>query len=383
MKKLNILFVSHYSGMYGANKSMFTLMLILKERYHVNPVVLLRHHGPICEYLENSGIKYHIFYFYWWINGDEGIFQYLLNWRKQVLNLLKINRLVRLFQVDKFDMVYSNSIAVNMGVYIARSLKTPHLWHIREGLELYGFKLSMGKFMARRFLKHGTDRYIVISEYMYGFYNDLIPQNLISTIYNGVSISKSERKSNILINDVLNLCIVGIISKQKNQMDALCAIKILVDKGYKNFKLHIVGTHTLDYAKTLEEYIESNGLNDFVVLCGHQDNVDEILQTMNVGLMTSQGEAFGRVTLEYMLHRMPVIASDSGANMEIVKNDINGSIYELFNSSDLASKIEYFINHPEQLDLIGGVAQEYAQTNFSSEQNAAKIFGVIQELCLN
>jgi glycosyltransferase involved in cell wall biosynthesis len=47
---------------------------------------------------------------------------------------------------------------------------------------------------------------------------------------------------------------------------------------------------------------------------------------MNIGLMCSRDEAFGRVTIEFMLHKMPVIASNSGANPELVINRINGDI---------------------------------------------------------
>ena len=55
-----ILFVTHYAGFYGANKSLYTLMLLLRERYGVKPMGLLPHNGPMCAQLEKEGIPYKV-----------------------------------------------------------------------------------------------------------------------------------------------------------------------------------------------------------------------------------------------------------------------------------------------------------------------------------
>ncbi|MDO9153193.1 MAG: glycosyltransferase, partial [Paludibacter sp.] len=83
---------------------------------------------------------------------------------------------------------------------------------------------------------------------------------------------------------------------------------------------------------------------------------------------------------EYMLYGLPVIASQSGANEELVQDGENGLIYKLYDAEELADKIEYFIKNPNQLETMGAYAQGYARNNFSSEQNTSAIYGVIEEL---
>ena len=79
MVTMTILFVTHYAGFYGANKSLYALMSLLRERHGVQPVVLLPCAGPMCAQLDIVGIPYRVSHYYWWVNENHGIFQWLLN----------------------------------------------------------------------------------------------------------------------------------------------------------------------------------------------------------------------------------------------------------------------------------------------------------------
>ncbi len=181
-----------------------------------------------------------------------------------------------------------------------------------------------------------------------------------------MTLDLANKKTNCF-SGILNVAIVGIVSEQKNQLDALVALKILRAKGINNVKIHIIGSNKEDYLKQIKIYIDEYGLQNYVILYGHQFNVQETLKNMNIGLVCAHDEAFGRVTIEYMLHRMPVIASKSGANEELVHDGQNGLLYELYNSEELAEKIAFFIKNPLKLETMGVLAQEFAKKNFSSE----------------
>lgn len=375
-----ILFITHYSGMYGANQSMCRLMMELREKYDVHPVVLLSRRGEICDFLDMNEIKYYISHFYWWVNEGKGVFQYLLNWRKQIINQLRVNKIIQFIGAEKIDLVYSNSITINIGAIISRRLNCPHIWHLRESLVHFQFKFSMGSYLSKRFLKNAADRYIVISNFLEKNYAGLLPVDKIQMIYNGIDFTRgnptAEKKTGII-----NICMMGIISDQKNNLDALKALCILVN-NYKlaNIRLHFIGGHKIEYLQMLKKYIAENELEDYVVFHGHIKDVDSLLSTMHLGLICSRDEAFGRVTVEYMLHKMPVIASNSGANTEIVKENINGAIYTIYNANELAEKISTFVTQPKLLKVIGETAYDYGKENFSSERNTALIYGTIQEV---
>jgi glycosyltransferase involved in cell wall biosynthesis len=179
----------------------------------------------------------------------------------------------------------------------------------------------------------------------------------------------------------LNLCVVGILCDQKNQLDALKALDVLVNlKKLDNIHLHFIGDKREDYFALLTNFISDKKLWAFVTLHGHCNNIKEQLQFMNLGIVCARDEGFGRVTIEFMFNRMPVIASNSGANPELVKDGVFGEIYPIENSWILADKIEKYVRKPEILEITGKKVQEYALQNFSSKRNSDLIYSKIQAI---
>jgi glycosyltransferase involved in cell wall biosynthesis len=377
---MTILFISHYSAMYGANQSLCSLMVALKREYNITPIVLLPREGEICANLEHEEIRYVVSHYYWWVNNDKGAFQWCLNIRKQIRNRSRIQKLTRLFINQSIDLVYTNSITVNIGVYLSRRLKCPHVWHLRETLEAYGLEFSLGTLISKQILKKGASTYIAISNFVANRYTGLIPSDKIKVIYNGVSLATPPQKE-VAKDDILRICIVGIVSEQKNQLDVVKALNILVNKrDCKNIQLHIIGGHKEEYLEQLNQYIKTTHLKAYVVNHGHQPNIHPILDQMDIGIVCARDEGFGRSTVEFMLHRMPVIASRSGANEEVVKEDTCGHLYPLYDVDKLADIIEQFVNDPALLNSVGQSAQEYAQSNFAAQLNCASIYHDIERL---
>jgi glycosyltransferase involved in cell wall biosynthesis len=376
---IKTLFVTHYAEMYGANKSLCTLIVELRDNYGIRPVVLLPRSGSICEFLTENNIKHYISPYYWWVNNNQGGFQRLLNVRKQFRNIFRIPKLVNLIKNEHIDLVYSNSITINIGYFLSIKLNCPHIWHIRESLDQFNFKFSLGNFLSKFFLKRGAAKYIVISDFLKNSYDNLLPLGKTEKVYNGVSLNLEERISNSVA-EVLKICCVGVLCEQKNQLDVLRAICLLRQNGITNVRLHLIGSAKKEYLEEIRQYITCNNLLEEIVLHGHQTNVNELLATMNIGIMTSRDEAFGRVTVEYMLHKMPVIASISGANEEINKDGVTGFMYQLGKVEELSQKIKYFIDNPAELQRMGNAAQIHATTNFSSKQNSRAIYQIIKDL---
>lgn len=384
---MTLLLVSHYSGFYGANKSLFTLMCLLRERHNVQPLVLLPSIGPMCDALIKANIPYVVSHYYWWVNNNKGLFQWLLNKRKQWRNWRHIPRISKkVLEVSQKtygenpQLVYTNSVCVDVGIFLAERLELPHVWQFRESLSQFSLSLSLG--LSRRlWAKEVNKRYIMISDYMMQFYSSYLPQERMVRIYNGVTLNQ-DAQSSLQTDSTIkewHTCCVGVLSEQKNQMDAVQAIDILHQKGM-DVHLHLLGTHKEDYLKMLMNYVSKHHLQDLVHFDGHQENVFEAMQKCQIGLMTSQDEAFGRVTIEMMLMGMPVIASNSGANPELIKHGENGYIYELNHPEQLAKQIEYYISHPEECRQQGNYARQYAQMHFSAEQNTDAIYEQIKQV---
>ena len=377
--KSNILFITHYGALYGANLSLVRLIIELRDNYDIIPLVLLPQNGPMTDFLELNEIDYIVTDYYWWVNNDKGYFQKLLNFRKQLINFFRLDKWINLLRGRKIDIVYSNSVTVNIGYFISKRLTCPHIWQFRESMRQFEFVYSLGLIFSKWLLKRGADKYIVISDFLFDSYRAIIPNNRMVRIYNGVN-PPAEVKAINHIKKNLEIVILGILCEQKNQMDALRALVILKTGGSSSIRLHLVGGHKEEYLRKIKQFISDNQLRDQVVIHGHLNNVDTILRKANIGLMCSQEEAFGRATIEYMLYGLPVIASNSGANIELIKEGENGFIYPLFDAKELARLLEYYIKQPEQLISMGEKARQFAEGSFLSLQNSRAIYEVIREV---
>ncbi len=376
---MTIFFVTHYSGFYGANKSLYTLMLLLRQKYGVQPVVLLPTDGPMCEQLRKESIPYKVSHFYWWVHDKKGIFQWLLNKRKQLINYFRIPKLCGLFSEYKLDLVYTNSVCVNVGVFIAEHLGLPHIWQYRETFEQFDFKLSLSNLVSRKiWRKKSTKAHILISDYMMDSYTSYLPQERVVRVYNGVDLplGVTERKKNE-IKGRLKVACVGIMCDQKNQMEILKAQAFLKNKGIE-IETYFYGAFNQEYMARMQGYITENHLNDIAHIEGHTDNVFEALKEMNLGVVAAHDEAFGRVTIEYMLMHMPVVVSDSGANPELITPGGTGDIYPLGDVERLAECIERYVREPELLQRQGDEAAVVAKRDFSAERNAELIYEQIK-----
>ena len=173
---MTILFVTHYSGFYGANKSLLTLMCIMRDCYHVNPLVLLPNEGAMSDELRKIGITYVVSHYYWWVNDNHGLFQWLLNLRKQLFNLNRVRRICSLFEGKSIDVVYSNSICVNIGYWIAKRLGVSHIWQARESFDSFSLKFSLPLPLSRSLMASPINKkYVLISNYMMDFYKKYLP----------------------------------------------------------------------------------------------------------------------------------------------------------------------------------------------------------------
>ena len=81
-----------------------------------------------------------------------------------------------------------------------------------------------------------------------------------------------------------------------------------------------------------------------------------------------------------MLAELVVIASNSGANSELIENNKTGLLYKLGDYKDLADKIEFLINNKDKMKEISKRAKAYALSNYTSDINTKNIYDLYLSL---
>lgn len=374
---IRVLFVTNYKQLYGANHSLLQMILELREK-GVVPTVLLPPEDTLPDNdleveLDCHGIPY--------VETPVRLDKHR-DWKKVVANyFLAIICREKAYAAVRdlgFDLIHSNSSTMSVGAYIARKLKKPHIWHLREFGDLdYGLKTPFGKWFQKK-IYGGNNTFIAISKKIKEHYKKFIGLQKIKLVYNGIKPSPKRVPE---LKDRVDFCIVGLIHPQKGHMELLEAANELVNsRNIRNIHINIIGSGYQPYIDSLSKYIKDMKLTEYVTMLGRRNDVPELLTKMDVGVMASSHEAFGRVTVEYMMAGLPVIASDGGANTEIIENEVSGLIYKSGDPQSLADKMALLASDSDLRQSYGENGSELAEKKFSSKANSDAVYNIYKEI---
>lgn len=385
---MKILAVAHDSNLSGgANRSLLMVLKNLKEIYDADITVLVpRKEGAFNHALDGLNIKY-FSYPYWGVisgirnDGRDFVRQikvYLCYaWEKILANFIK-----QKLKGKKFDIVYTNTRLPYVGAEIAKLLKIPHVCHVRE----YGLPQPLWGCWTYQKMYDMSDKIICISDALHADFAKNVSDDKLVTIHNAIEPSYTTEPGLKKNKKTFDLIHTGRLVPDKGHTDSIGALDILKKKGYTDIVLHIVGSsppngHLNWYSKKLNEYIAERNLEDNVVLHGEVDNMGSIRSDMDIELVCSIFETFGRVTVEGMRAGLLVIGSNTGATPEIIEDMNTGVLYEQGNCQDLADKIEYMYLNRQTMTEIARRGSEYSKTHFLPEDNARKIYDVLTAAC--
>lgn len=170
--------------------------------------------------------------------------------------------------------------------------------------------------------------------------------------------------------------IVGRITQLKDLETFIRAIGI-VKQTKPEVKALIVGGVRGDkegYFDLLNGLVRELNLSDEVVFAGSQSNVAEIYALSDVVVSTSKKpESFGRSVAEAIAMNTPVIATNHGGVLDIIREGVDGYFVPVGESGILAERmIDASRLHCE--------GREYIQEHFSLRQMVDKTVAVYQEM---
>lgn len=387
-RKPTVLFVFHNSDFYsGATRSLLDIIEKYLEEKTVNVVALFSNkEGTAIDYLSNKKVK--IIYSYYTelvASVNQTLFKKIIAFPyrlgRMFISMFSIYRLKGLLRELKVDVVYTNTSVIFVGGFINKFFKIPHIWHFREfRREDQQIDFFFGENYFYKFANKYTDKIIVLSHSMLLKHKENIQIEKLNVIYNDISPSYINPKESFdLTKQEIHLLITGTLSEGKGQLEALQALKILLDRGY-NLILNIAGSTECEYYKVLRDYVLEHNLDENVVFHGLRKDMNELRGQMDIGLITSKSEAFGRVTIEGMLSSLAMIGRDSAGTSELIKDKETGLLYEPGNLDSLLEKIEFLYKNRTEMKRLGENGFNYARNRFTVGSCSKKVLNLIKEL---
>lgn len=358
---MKIQFISNYSQLYGANRVLLTIVEYFNSNGH-EILVILPSKGGMSEELEKRKISYHIIPFFSSFLYIKFSFNYLVLPCLFMLNILNLRKIYNISKRFNPDVIYSNTSAENIGIIIARLLKTKHISHIHEFMSLdHGAYFLGGEKLKRKYIDLSNGVIFVSNSVAEHILENKHLESKHIVIHNGIKapIRKIDIKE---LPQEINFGIVGILSPGKGQ-DMAIEYFNNIRQFYPNAKLHLFGDKKGPYRRKLIKKTNKLNIQTNVTFHGFEKNTDRIFEQMDFMLMCSKSEGFGIVTIEAMLRGVPVIGLNKAGTSELITDKTTGCLFDDFDT--FKRSIDYLLLSKENYNKIRFNAFEYATKSFS------------------
>ncbi len=166
---------------------------------------------------------------------------------------------------------------------------------------------------------------------------------------------------------------VGRNDKVKDYSTLIKAFKIVSQK-LPNAKFIQVGADS-EIKKAIEDFgpIEVDILGKV-----SSENLINIYNQSDVVVLSSTSESFGKVLVEANACGKPVVSTATTGAKEIIQDGYNGYLVSIGDAEDLAEKILYLLNNPEDAKEMGKKGRKLVKEKFGN--NMERIINFWQEL---
>jgi glycosyltransferase involved in cell wall biosynthesis len=174
---------------------------------------------------------------------------------------------------------------------------------------------------------------------------------------------------------------VGRLQPVKDQVSLVKAFGAALSsapKAMHDARLVIVGEGPS--RQDIEEAIAAASLHERVSLLGSRNDVAEVLQGFDVFVLPSLAEGISNTILEAMATGLPVIATRTGGNVELVQETQTGALVQVGDWQAIARCIAGYASDRELAACHGRAARERAEREFSLEAMVDNYAALYDEL---
>ena len=293
------------------------ILIVASNMVHIN-----NFHLPYIEKFKQLGHSVYVM-----ANGEGADFN--IKFKKRAFspkNFALSFKIRKILKKEKFDIVYLHTTLAAFWVRFAmKGMKNrPYVVNTVHGFLFSENTSFLSRFLylkCEKFLKKVTDDLIVMNseDCAVAIHNKLCMGKVYEINGMGVDFDKFKIEHQPKINERINLTFVGELSKRKNQMFLVKAMKKL-----PNYHLTLVGDG--DERKKIEKYISKNNLTDSVEITGYTKDVKKYLERTDIYVCASKIEGLPFNIMEAMGAKLPIVSSDIKGVRDLLANS-NGKLY--------------------------------------------------------
>ncbi|HEJ7884672.1 TPA: glycosyltransferase [Serratia liquefaciens] len=168
------------------------------------------------------------------------------------------------------------------------------------------------------------------------------------------------------INNNKHIIFLGRLEEEQKQLSHAIEIMDLLKKRNKlnGWSLHIYGSGPDE--KKIAELIDSKNCGDIITMHGFSNEIDKVLGSCNIMILTSKYEGLPMCLIEAAAHGLPLISYDCAPGIsDIVVDGYNGYIVSQDDKELFIDKLSYLINETELRATMSENSKKIAESKFS------------------
>ena len=382
---MRVLYVNHTAEVSGGERSLLSLLGALPES--VAPL-MASPQGPLQTAVEDLGIPTTT------IVGTAGSLKlHLLHTPRTLVELSVAALQVRgAARRHRADLVHANSIRGGIILGLARLSGVATVVHVRDCLPPGALTTATMRLIAAT-----ATVVIANSDYTARSVRAAAPGTRVEVVHNPVDLARwdparidrahararlgraGERR--------LLLGVVAQLSPWKGQDTAIDTLALLCEEGV-DAHLLLVGSAKFvarstrfdneAYVAGLRARVARTGLQDRVSWLGEREDVPELMRALDILLLPSEEEPFGRTLIEAMALGVPVLATNVGGPSEIVVDGREGYLLAPHQPAVWAQAVRRIADSADRGREMGLAGRRRVEREFTVEHHVAAVLAVYE-----
>jgi glycosyltransferase involved in cell wall biosynthesis len=306
------------------------------------------------------------------------------------LAALQIGRVARRHRAE---IVHANSIRAGLELALARVGSAAKIVHVRDCLPPGALTTATMRLIATT-----ATTVVANSDYTAGTVRSAAASARLEVVHPAIDIAefdpaqidRADARARLGIAGTRRvlLGVVAQLSPWKGQDTAIEALRLLSEQGIDAHLLLIGSAKFRDratrfdneaYVARLRELVSAAELGQRVSWLGEREDVPELMSALDVLLLPSSQEPFGRALIEAMALGVPVIATDVGGPGEIVRDGVEGLLVAPDEPSAWAGAIRALAADPALRSQMGRAGRRRVEQAFTPVHHAAAMLDVYEQ----
>ncbi len=274
-------------------------------------------------------------------------------------------RLRRFWRAEKPDIAQIYFLdSAYFGVPVAKLAGVPKIIRVRNNLSYW---LTRKHRLLNRAIRPFVDATLTNSDagrdaLMRG---DGVEEGRIAVIENGVDLDRFRfTRHRPFSGDTLRIGCVANLRPVKN-IDGLLRVAATLLKELPELRFEVAGEG--EQRPALERLHAELGLGDRFRFLGSSDDIPAFLSGLDLAVLPSHSEGMSNALLESMAAGRPIVATDVGANSELLDGGTCGIIAPTSRDGALANAIRRMLADPASARRFGEAAQEKVERDYSRD----------------